>query len=221
MLSLKICGLKYPENITEILLLKPEYTGFIFYEKSTRFVDQPGDVDRLSFQETKKIGVFVNATMNFIEERIKQYELDGLQLHGEENPEFCAKLRKKYPSLVLIKVFSVGNAFDFNLLEEYVSYVDFFLFDTATEKHGGSGKTFDWDVLKKYPLEKPFFLSGGLSLDNIPDALDYIQQNNLPVQALDVNSCFETAAAFKDVVKLKKLQTLLSTFNLHYAKLSS
>ena len=201
--KLKICGMKY--NIAEVAKLQPDYLGFIFYEHSPRFFE--GIIPRLP-SNTKKVGVFVNASIEEILEKVKAHHLDVIQLHGEETPEFCKKLHNLYkanidelpnPSKVEIwKVFSIKDTFNFNILYDYENIVDKFLFDTFGKDKGGNGHTFNWDVLKNYPSEKPFILSGGIGLQQISE-LKILLQKNLPIYAIDVNSRFETEPGRKHI----------------------
>ena len=197
MTKIKICGMKYSENILEVSQLLPDYLGFIFYEKSSRFFD--GEIPEIS-KSIKKVGVFVNATMEEIKFKIKKYDLDLIQLHGNETPEFCRNLKKE--SIEIIKVFSVDDDFDFQILEAYENVCDYFLFDTKGKLPGGNGITFNWQILEKYHSRKPFFLSGGIGLDEI----EKIKNLNLPIYAIDVNSKFEIEAGLKNIEKLKRLK---------------
>lgn len=200
-MKLKICGMKYPENIDEIAQLHPDYLGFIFYEKSERNFN--GNLPKID-KSIQKVGVFVNATLEEILEKIKRYDLQLVQLHGNETPEFCDLI--KYINIDIIKVFSVDDAFDFRTIYHYESVCDYFLFDTKGEKPGGNGTVFNWEILRNYESKKPFFLSGGIGLGDIQK----IKELNLPVYAIDVNSKFETKPGLKNTQQLIQLQDELS-----------
>lgn len=194
-MKLKICGMKYPDNILEVSSLLPDYMGFIFWEKSARYFD--GQMPDLP-QSIKKTGVFVNASKENILSKIRQYDLQAVQLHGHESVAFCYDLKNTLAKKIeIIKVFSVDDAFDFQQLEDFETVCDYFLFDTKGKLPGGNGTTFDWKVLEKYPSEKPFFLSGGIGLDEI-DLVNEILKTDLPIHAIDVNSKFEIEAGLKN-----------------------
>lgn len=195
----KVCGLR--DNIEEVLALRPDYAGFIFYPKSPRYVGRDFEMPDLDQKSIKKIGVFVNASLETVEEIVEKYQLDYVQLHGSESPEYCKKIKLIGPGV--IKAFQMSDAFDFEQLQQYDATTDYFLFDTKTKAYGGSGKTFDWEILKKYDMEKSYFLSGGISLDNL-EGLKEIDMHK--VHALDVNSKFEIAPGLKDIKMLKKLK---------------
>ena len=193
---LKICGMKYAANIEEVSALLPDYLGFIFYEKSSRFFD--GEMPNIP-KSIKKVGVFVNETETNIIKKIKQYNLDLIQLHGEESAELCKKLQIN--DVQIIKVFSVDDDFDFSKLEPFETICDYYLFDTKGKLHGGNGTTFNWQILQKYKSKKPLFLSGGLGLEEI----EKLHKLNLPIFAIDVNSKFEIQPGLKNTLLLNKI----------------
>jgi phosphoribosylanthranilate isomerase len=204
-MKLKICGMKYSENILEISELLPDYLGFIFWEKSSRYFD--GEIPEIP-KSIKKVGVFVDATVEEIISKIKKYDLNVVQLHGDESPEFCRNLKMK--NIEIIKVFSVNDDFDFSVLEPFENACDYFLFDTKGKLPGGNGITFNWQILQHYKLTKPFFLSGGIGLNDIED----IKKLNLPIYAIDVNSKFEIEAGLKNIKLLKSFKNNLQTLNI-------
>ncbi|MDI5887759.1 phosphoribosylanthranilate isomerase [Flavobacterium yafengii] len=203
-MKLKICGMKYPDNILEVGALLPDYMGFIFWEKSSRYFD--GVIPDLP-KSIKKVGVFVNATQEEILEKIVKYDLQAVQLHGQESVEFCLDLREnlKQVQIEIIKVFSVDDAFDFEVLKPFEAVCDYFLFDTKGKLPGGNGTTFDWKVLEKYPSSKPFFLSGGIGMEEM-EAVKEILKTNLPLYAIDVNSKFEIEPGLKNIELCKNIR---------------
>ena len=203
-MKLKICGMKYPENIIEVGSLLPDYMGFIFWKKSARYFN--GVIPNLP-KSIKKVGVFVNATQDEILEKIAKYDLQAVQLHGQESVEFCQELKEKLKQvqIEIIKVFSVDNSFDFEILQPFEAVCDYFLFDTKGKLPGGNGTTFDWKVLENYPSSKPFFLGGGIGLEEI-DLIKEILTTNLSPYAIDINSKFESEPGLKDKTILKKFQ---------------
>lgn len=198
-LKLKICGMKFHENIKQVASLKPDYMGFIFFEKSPRNFD--AEIPEMD-KGIKKTGVFVDASLDFVLEKVKKNQLQAVQLHGKESPEFCAAL--KVEDLEIIKVFSVKDSFDFSNLQQYEGKVDFFLFDTKGKAKGGNGVAFDWEVLKKYPSETPFFLSGGIGLEEVGRLKDFEFPKTF--YGIDVNSRFELEPGFKNLETLKELR---------------
>ena len=195
--------MKYPDNLAQVVALNPDYLGFIFYEPSPRYMADtlsPADLNALS-KSIQKVGVFVNATTDYMLEMSETYGLDLLQLHGQESLAQCQALHQQ--GQCLIKVFSLGATdFDFTTLEAYQPYVDFFLFDTQGKQPGGNGVAFDWQQLAQYSLETSFFLSGGIGLDNLT-TIDTITSPQL--YALDVNSHFESEPGRKRIDLLKQL----------------
>ena len=202
---IKICGMKFSENILEVGALLPDFMGFIFWEKSSRYFD--GEIPMLP-KSIKKVGVFVDESFEIIVSKIEKYNLDCIQLHGNESIEFCKKL-KELP-IEIIKVFSIKDNFDFEILNEFESVCDYFLFDTKGELPGGNGTTFDWNLLKKYPSNKPFFLSGGIGIEEI----NLLKDMNLPIYGIDVNSKFETEPGLKNTKLLKSFQSQIEILNL-------
>ena len=195
--------MKYPNNILEVGSLLPDYMGFIFWDKSARYFD--GTLPALP-QSIKKTGVFVNASKEEIVAKVLKYDLQAVQLHGEESIDFCQELKNSLAeNSEIIKVFSVDFEFDFNQLEPFETVCDYFLFDTKGKLPAGNGTTFDWKVLEQYPSQKPFFLSGGIGWDEI-DLVKQILKTDLPIYAIDVNSKFEIEAGLKDKEKLDRFK---------------
>ena len=193
---IKICGMKYPDNILEVGSLLPDYMGFIFWEKSARYFD--GIIPNLP-KSIKKVGVFVNESVAEIQAKREQYDLQAVQLHGNESVEFCDTLKKVLPKdIEIIKVFSILDTFDFETLKPFESVCNYFLFDTKGKLPGGNGTTFDWKVLENYPSPKPFFLSGGIGIEEI-ESVNEILKTNLPLHAIDVNSKFEIEPGLKNI----------------------
>ena len=195
-------------NPTEVAALQPDYLGFIFWEPSSRYFS--GDMPKLS-SSTKKVGVFVDTPLEEVLEKVAHYELDAVQLHGKESVEFCQQLKDSFLSFraqsrnpEIIKVFSIKDDFNFDVLKDYEEVCDYFLFDTKGKLPGGNGYTFDWSVLEKYTSNKPYFLSGGIGLDSKEKLQDFL---NSPASkncfAIDVNSKFETAPGLKNIDDLK------------------
>ena len=201
--QLKICGLNH--NIEEVATLQPDYLGFIFYDKSPRFFEKK--IPKLP-EGISKVGVFVDASAEYILEKTATHQLDVIQLHGEETPLFCEGLRKVLINKEVWKVFSIKDNFDFSQLSYYEDIVDKFLFDTKGKDKGGNGFTFDWAVLKGYNSAKPFILSGGIGLNELPD-LKKIIISGLPIHAIDVNSKFEISPGLKNKTNLKKFKNEL------------
>ncbi len=195
-LKIKVCGNAQLENFKEVSNLQPDYVGFIFYNKSKRFVESPASVTRIEGCKAKRVGVFVNASADYIKRRAEDFELDIIQLHGDESPEFCQKINSVRP---LFKAFQINNNFNFNSLNNYKSVCNKFLFDTSSKMYGGSGKKFDWTILDRYNLTKPFLLSGGISVNDA----DEIKKINHPMlSGLDINSRFEIEPGIKNIETL-------------------
>ncbi len=198
-LKLKICGMKQAANIAAVAALQPDYMGFIFYPKSPRCISEvSAELIKYVPSSIKTTGVFVNEALETVKVFIDKYALKAVQLHGNESEDYCAALKTK--GVEIIKAFGVTKNFDFSLLETYLNTVDELLFDTQTPDYGGSGKRFDWTLLNEYPFEKPYFLSGGIDLDDVT-AIREIKDTRL--YAIDVNSKFEVEPGFKVVEKLK------------------
>ena len=206
-MKIKVCGMKHAENIQTVLALQPDFMGFIFYPKSKRFVgDSLELITQINFPATvQKVGVFVNETTEKILFYHEKMDFQLIQLHGEESPEQCAELKNK--GLKIIKAISTAKGGDFSHAIAYEPVCDFFLFDTPTEAYGGSGIKFDWSVLDNYHGALPFFLSGGIGLDDL-DAVKAFKHPKL--FALDVNSKFEIEPALKNVEMLSSLFKLQS-----------
>jgi phosphoribosylanthranilate isomerase len=203
MLKIKVCGMRERQNILALAELQPDFMGFIFFEKSARFTGSILDKKTIKSlpKNIQKTGVFVNESLEKLVEIWKAYDLDFVQLHGNETPEFCEKL--KTDGIKIIKAFSVDSTFDFSETKNFEPFADYFLFDTKADGgYGGHGKTFDWQILANYTGETPFLLAGGISPENLED-LEKIK--NKKFVGIDVNSKFETSPGNKNIEALKEL----------------
>ena len=209
-LQIKVCGLTQQSQIQELISMNVDFLGFIFYEKSPRYV-----LHHLSLKEIAeiphfgKVGVFVNESIKAIVEITTESQLDIIQLHGNENEKFILQLKQILGNNIkIIKVIRIGNQ-SFDELQKTInqqpSTVNYLLFDTDSKAFGGTGKTFDWQILNEIEISKPYFLSGGISLENIHQ-LSTI--NHQPL-ALDINSKFETEPGSKDLEKIKNFTQIV------------
>ncbi|MEY4904296.1 MAG: hypothetical protein RLZZ292_2111 [Bacteroidota bacterium] len=218
-LKIKVCGTRDPENIRAIQALGVEMIGMIFYEKSARYVSSNLELrvattlspsfggGRGEAWSGDTIGIFVNAPIETIASKVIDYQLNGVQLHGQEDVAYIIALKEKIaPSIKIFKAVGIDENFDFELLRAFECFfkdktlVDLFVFDTKTPQHGGSGVKFDWTVLERYQGNIPFLLSGGIGAEDA----DAIQQLKLrQLYGVDLNSKFEIEPALKDIEKLK------------------
>lgn len=192
------------ENIQNLIQeINPDWMGLIFYSKSSRFVSDDF-AESVKDIKVAKVGVFVNETIDFVLTKIKDFDLSAVQLHGDESPEYVRKLKLKTDRKIW-KVISVGESLDWESLKGYVGLVEYFLFDTATEAHGGSGKKFNWNLLESYPFEVGFLLSGGIDEESADEVISLA--GRMPqLLGVDLNSKFEHAPALKNIEKLKSFK---------------
>lgn len=195
--------MKYPQNIEALGQLSVDYVGFIFFRGSARYVDDlRGDQLGVLPARIKRVGVFVDETVDRVLDIVSSFALDFVQLHGNESPEYCRQVKTKCPNVGIIKAFSVAQKSDLLNTKGYEAVCDFLLFDTKTPNvQGGSGQKFDWSILDAYTGSTPFFLSGGISAQDV-QALRAVKHPKL--FAIDVNSKFEIEPGLKDIERINK-----------------
>lgn len=219
---IKVCGMRQPDNIRAVAQLPIDYMGFIFYPKSSRYVDMKrvrtglmpdladADMshatDACQMRHIDRVGVFVDATVQDIITHVVAFKLDAVQLHGSESPTFIRNLRSTIvpdirPELKIFKAMSIASADDIARCAQYEGLVDMFVFDTKCTGYGGSGTQFDWSMLDNYQGTVPFLLSGGIG----PDDAERIKAvSHKQFAGVDLNSMFETEPALKDVRLLEE-----------------
>ena len=207
--KLKVCGLTKLDQIEELISLKVDFLGFIFYEKSPRYVLDSLDLEEIkAIKHSGKVGVFVNESLEQIIEISEKAKLNFIQLHGDETDDFVTELRNKLNAKIgIIKVFRVGNDLQ-NLkfkIQNLEFNIDYFLFDTDSKSFGGTGNSFDWQILNDLEITKPYFLSGGISEENIEN-IKLLKQKPF---ALDINSKFELESGNKNIDKIIEFKNLL------------
>jgi phosphoribosylanthranilate isomerase len=194
---LKVCGMIDPENLREVMKLRPDWVGLIFYPPSPRFVKDSNLFSHLKERQdaAKIMGVFVNPTRDEIYSRNEIVGFDGVQLHGQESPEFCFDMKQQ--GFKVFKAFGIHPDFNFDITDAYEGSIDFFLFDTKSANFGGTGEQFDWDILSDYKGRTPFLLSGGISSETniFPDHPHFA--------GVDLNSRFEISPGIKDISLLE------------------
>jgi phosphoribosylanthranilate isomerase len=205
-IKLKVCGMRDVKNITEVNALLPDYMGFIFYQKSPRFVGDDFQIPANFPTNIIRVGVFVDETTDVMLQKIQEHKLQFLQLHGAESVKQCAEL--KHHNVKIIKALSVDDETNFTSTKDYSAAIDFWLFDTKGKYHGGNSKTFNWKVLHRYDQSIPFFLSGGLSPDNVLETRSLLDMN---LHAIDINSGVELQPGLKDINKIKTIKNILNS----------
>jgi len=206
-MTVKICGMNNGENLKAVANFQPDYFGFIFYEKSPRFLTLKNLPE---FEGIKKVGVFVNSNINVIIEKQNVFNLDVIQLHGEESLEYIIKLKSKLSdNIQIFKAISILDENDFKLIDHYEDLVDLFILDTKTPLKGGSGKKFNWNLLKYYNSDSPFLLSGGIGANDFK-TVNEIYDNNSKMLGVDLNSKFEIEPGLKDVDLIENFITKLN-----------
>lgn len=204
----KVCGMRDRQNMRDICSLAIDMIGLNFYPASSRYIAkyEEGSINQIP-DTIKRVGVFVNATEEFITDKIDSYMLDYVQLHGDESVESCESIQKRCQ---VIKVFRIDEDFDMSDIVPFESCADYFLFDTRCKTFGGSGKKFNWDMLAAYSGSIPFLLSGGIGSE---DAIELSRFRHDQFVGIDINSKFELAPAVKskDIIEtfltVLKLQT--------------
>lgn len=194
-MKIKVCGISDIDNLRAIDALGVDHVGYNFYPQSKRYI---GIKSNIAQQKTDadKIGVFVKEELDKVKKISETYQLDYLQLHGDESIEYCKKLNKDYN---LIKVFRVDELFDFEIVKPF-DFCDYYLFDTKVSQYGGSGRKFDWSILDQYDGQVPFLLSGGIG----PDDVERLQDFSHPqFYGIDINSKFELSPGIKDLGLIK------------------
>ena len=209
-MKLKVCGLTKLDQIEELTFLKADFLGFIFYEKSPRYV-----LNSLTLEEMKsinhpgKVGVFVNESQDRIIEISEKAKLNFIQLHGDETIDFFIELRNRLSAEIgIIKVIRIGKQSKDDIqktVNHQPATINYLLFDTDSKAFGGTGKSFDWQILNNLEITKPYFLSGGISEENIEN-LKLLNQKPF---ALDINSKFEVEPGNKNIEKIKEFKNLL------------
>jgi phosphoribosylanthranilate isomerase len=198
-MQVKVCGMRDAQNIQEVARCGPHYMGFIFYSGSPRYVGDPFQLPAFN-SRIKRVGVFVNASVEEVLRQVKTHGLEFVQLHGQETPEVCGQLKDS--SVGVIKSFTVTPGFRFDVLNAYEGKIEYALFDSPGRSAGGNGTAFDWQMLKRYHQRIPFFLSGGVGPENVHRLYDLKHMN---LHAIDVNSRVEYRPGLKNIQLVKEL----------------
>ncbi|MCX8020566.1 MAG: phosphoribosylanthranilate isomerase [Chitinophagaceae bacterium] len=199
-MNIKVCGITQWNQLLMLDDMEVEFAGFIFYPQSPRYVEGKIDKDDLreAELELKRVGVFVDEDLSAILEKIDEYGLDVVQLHGKESPEYCEALMNEAE---IIKAFQIREGDDVDeLVTPYDGVCDYYLFDAGGHKTpGGTGRSFNWEILKYARIETPFFLSGGIGPDDVKKIKAFEHPDFF---GIDINSLFETAPGYKDMNRI-------------------
>ena len=194
---IKICGIADLNFLNEVIQINEiNYLGFIFYENSPRNVtkDLLNDIKRFDFKDKRPVCVFVNASSEFIKESISYFKNPLLQFHGDETNQFCSSFKKDF-----WKVIHVKSIESIDRIEEYPDASAILFENYKKDQFGGTGESFDWDIVKKANLSKKIVLSGGINVKNVDNAI------STQPWCIDINSGVESSIGVKDITLVNKI----------------
>ena len=202
----KVCGISESNFVHRIDELDVEFIGFIFYEKSKRYLADKisGDLIKTIPKEINKVGVFVNEDKDKVLKHVHKYQLDFVQLHGDEDEKYVQNLSR---NVKVIKVFRIDEYFNFNTTKSFEGFSHYFLFDTKAKEYGGTGRKFNWDLINRYNGNTPFLLSGGINREDTNHIKEFRHSKFI---GIDINSGFEVIPGIKDINKIKIFLNQLS-----------
>lgn len=205
-LKIKVCGIL--DQALELDALGVDYIGHITWEGSSRYLtDEIAELFKEQPINAKRVGVFVDQSVDEIQSRCERYALDVVQLHGAETPDFCTALRSRFEGAVW-KAFAIDESFDFERTQPYEAVIDSYVFDTRGKLPGGNGTAFNWNLLEGYKGTTGFLLSGGIGPESIADIKAFLQTPHAKkCVGIDLNSKFEIRPGEKDIVKLANFIT--------------
>lgn len=203
-MRVKVCGMTQEDQVAELADMGVAFAGFIFYPKSPRYVFKHMTTTQIRKENRiNKVGVFVNASIEEVLHMVDECRLHMVQLHGDETPRYCEKIAD-YVSVVKAFRLSDNDSVEWTI-RSYMDVCDMFMFDTMGVGYGGTGKKFDWTVLKDAQIGKPFFLSGGIEPGDEEKLKDFTKE---PVAkalfAVDINSRFELSPGVKDMKAVRQ-----------------
>jgi phosphoribosylanthranilate isomerase len=211
-MRVKVCGMTQLDQVRKLDEMGVDFAGFIFYQKSPRYVARHLTGEKLKKEKLKlgKVGVFVNATYEELMKHVDEYGLDMVQLHGDETPRFCERVANY---ISVIKVFRMGENDPIDwIVKPFEDSCDMFLFDTEGAGYGGTGKKFNWDALKNASINKLFFLSGGIEPADT-EKLKIFSEERIAKKlfSVDINSKFEISSGVKDLKKVREFVVKLKS----------
>lgn len=206
-MKVKLCGFKDQDSIQAAVANAADFIGFIFYEKSARYIDpkQAATVSKIIPKNVGKVAVVVDASLELIEQINQHLQPSHLQLHGQESVEYIKKIKETYPNIKIIKAIAVRKKDDLKQVSEFEDFVDYFLFDSKDDQQkGGTGHAFDWNILSALKTQKEWFLSGGIHADNVQEAID-----KTGAKMIDISSGIEEVKGEKSVNRIEKFMSCL------------
>lgn len=203
-MRIKVCGMTLPEQVNALDDMGVDFAGFIFYPKSPRYVAQKISAEKMRHIKGRiaKVGVFVNTPYEELMRTVENYRLDMVQLHGDETPFFSEKVAN-YVTVIKAFRLSDNDPLDW-ITRPFHESSDMFMFDTMGSGYGGTGKKFDWNVLKSANIDKLYFLSGGIQPGDEEKLKDFAKEEaGKKMFSIDINSRFEVSAGVKNMEKIK------------------
>lgn len=212
-MKVKLCGFRDEESIKAAIAQKCDFLGFIFYDKSVRNIS-PKEARNITAQvpnNIAKVAVIVDAEFDFLQKIVDDFSPDFFQFHGLESVKYLEKARSKFPKIKIIKAFRIKEKSDLDVVNNYTDYADYFLFDSKVVGDvGGSGKSFDWNILRNFESQKEWFLSGGLNVNNIEEAI-----NMTGAKMIDISSGIEEVKGEKSIALIKSFMTKMKRFAIY------
>ena len=209
-MKVKLCGFKDEESVKVACSQKCDFLGFIFYDRSPRFVDleKAASISKIIPSDIAKVAVVVDADFSFLQEISQKFKPDFFQFHGAETPEFLQKIKIEFPQIKIIKAFKIKDKQDLDQIKFFEKVSDFFLFDSKVENEmGGSGKKFKWQILNNLSTKKEWFLSGGLNVENIVEAIKITG-----AKMIDISSGIEEIRGKKSPKLILELMKKVKTY---------
>ena len=211
-MRIKVCGMTLPEQVNALDEMGVDFAGFIFYPKSPRYMAQKISPEKMRKirGHIAKVGVFVNTPYEELLQTVEDYRLDMVQLHGDESAFFCEKVANY---VTVIKAFRLSDNDPIEwMVRPFHDSSDMYMFDTMGAGYGGTGKKFDWKVLRDAQINKLFFLSGGIEPGDEESLKAFEQdENGKKLFSIDINSRFEVSPGVKDMKKVKSFVAALTT----------
>lgn len=205
-MKVKLCGFTEINSVEMAVACKCDFIGFIFYEKSVRYisVETAAKISASIPSAIAKVAVVVDADMVFLEKILTEFRPDFFQFHGNESIDFLQEVRRKFPLVKIIKAFGITKEKDLEQVENFKNFADIFLLDN---KVAGSGEKFNWEILKDFHSKKDWFLSGGLNVNNIEEALKITG-----AKMIDISSGIEKTRGQKSPELIKELMKKIQNY---------